>query len=312
MIIRKRTIISIFLTLIGIFLLKNFWIDCKLSLIIISIILFLFFYKIFDYIANFNTLENKSRIDVFFLLIFFIWLFVPMIHINKGNYSILENREKAKFVGLINDNKINYDFGKIFNNWFNDRFCLRDDLVKLYSQISLTLLKKCSKGYIEKDWIYWDTNKKQKYDKENLESLIKFQKFCEDNDIRLYVFIVPDKNDIYFSKKSNRYTHISNEYVNKEILEQKDSKNIKIIYPYKKFLYEKNDKLLYFKTEHHWTDDGAFIGYSELMKIIKKDYPSVNVQTEKDYNYFYNNLVRGDFDRDWNYMFSVGLFKKTI
>lgn len=312
--IQKRAIISILLTLAGIILLKDFWINNKSLFVILSIIFFLFFYKIFDYVANFKTLENKSRIDIFFLFIFFVWLFIPMSHIYKCDYSVLENRDRAEFKNLINNNKINYNFGNNFNNWFNDRFCLRDDLVKLQLQTSNVLLKKSQKGYIDGDWLYWDPNTPITCNDENSESLVKLNDFCNKNGIKLYVLIVPNKNDIYFSKKSNRLTPKINNYVQKELLQKEGINNLKIVYPYNEFLKEKDNKLLYFKTEHHWTDDGVFLGYNELMKVVKKDFPSVKIQTEKDYDYFYNNLVRGDFNRKFEIGTTcsiLGFSKKT-
>ena len=65
---------------------------------------------------------------------------------------------------------------------------------------------------------------------------------------------------------------------------------------------ESENNYVYFKTEHHWTDDGAFVGYKELMKEITKKHPDIKVLQEQDFNISYNTKVRGD----WNRKFSWG------
>ena len=42
---------------------------------------------------------------------------------------------------------------------------------------------------------------------------------------------------------------------------------------------------------------GAFIGYKELMKAIKKDFPDLTILKENDYDIYYSNMVRAEFNR---------------
>lgn len=283
---KKRVFIAIIsaisTTVLACICLKNLCNFCGIT--ILSILSFLFFYKINDYIANFKTLENNSRIDILFLLIFFIWLFIPMSHISNENNLKIEHRKSAEFKNFIIDDNINYEFGKNFNDWFNDRFFLRDDLVELFNKTSVSLLKENSRAYIDKDWIFTKNEPINKVTKEDMDSLIEFNKFCEQNGIKLYILIVPTKNDVYFSKKS----HIIQNKGQQDFQYMLDGyKNeLKIVYPYDKLIQHKKDDYMYFKTDHHWTDNGAYIGYSELMKIIKKDFNSVKVQTPDDYTFY--------------------------
>jgi len=276
--------------------------------VIILILSYLLAYKLTNYIADFKTVQGKSRIDIIFLTIFFCFLFIPMSHINHDEISTQENRPLAKWQHLIKENnEINFEFGKNFNEWFNDRFALRQKFVIFRNTITMFVENKCEKGFFDNDnktiypnWSFGHIDIKTiKY---NFKALYELNNFFEENNIKLYTLIVPTKADIH----TTRYNYINDKYVHDDFLNyvnylQKENK-IKVIYPYSEMLKAvENGKQLYFKTEHHWTDDGAFIGYQELMKIIINDYPNVTVLANDDFEYFYSTKVRGDFLRDLNF-----------
>ena len=108
----------------------------KKVVIIILILSYLFAYKVSNYVADFKTVKNKSRIEIIFLTIFFVFLFIPMSNINKDEISTQENRRLAQYKPFINqDGQINYDFGKNFNEWFNDRLYKRNKIISIYLKI---------------------------------------------------------------------------------------------------------------------------------------------------------------------------------
>ena len=276
--------------------------DFKVFMIIL-ILTFLLAYKLSDYIADFKTVEGKSRVDILFLTIFFAFLFVPMSHIDQKEMSKQENRFLAKWQPLIKENnEINFDFGKNFNDWFNDRFCLRQELVNIYTFISMTLDNKCNEGVFDKKQQMLYT----KYvfghfgvdlAKKNFESLYKFNEFFKTHNIKLYVLIVPGKADVY----PTQYNYLKDDKLHTDFLNyiseiQKENK-LKVIYPFEELKNGTNNEMMYFKTEHHWTDDGAFIGYKAIIKEINKDYPNIKPLTGDDFEYFYDKRVRGEFNR---------------
>lgn len=281
--------------------------DFKLFVIIL-VLTYLLAYKLSNYVADFKSVKEKSRIDILFLTIFFIFLFIPMSHINQDEISKQENRSLAKWQPFIIQNgEINYDFGKNFNEWFNDRFNLRQYFINFKNSVTMLIFNKCEKGLFDKNsgitYINWDFGHIDiKIVKNNFKALYSLNNYCKLHNIKLYILVVPQKSDIYPTK----YNYIKDDYKHDEFLKyihylQQENK-IKIVYPYEemKKVADKGD-LLYFKTEHHWTDDGAFICYKELMKIINKDYPDINILDSNDFNIFYNKKVRGDFWRDFNY-----------
>ena len=310
---RKRTVLSILLTIVMTFLSINFWLvrngihtSFKFDIFVIVVVLsFLLFYKLMDYVADYKTIKGKSRIDIIFLTIFFVFLFIPMSNINQDERSIQENRMLAKWQPLVKDNKINFNFGKDFEAWFNDRFNFRQIFVNIYNSIFFKQI--LANGIIDKKtgFTYFNglfRHSTIKQIKGNIQYLYDFDDFCKKHNIKLYTLIVPSKADIHetrlaikrFSLKDEKRKH--KEFMD-YVQEVQTENKIKIVYPYNAMKKVSSDKLLYFKTEHHWTDDGAFIGYKELMKEIKKDFPDVKILSTGDFDYFYDKKVRGDWGR---------------
>lgn len=274
----------------------------------ILVLTYLFSYKLTNYVADFKTIQNKSRIDILFLTLFFIFLFIPMSHINDKDISEQENRTLAKWSPLLNDNgELNFNFGKNFNEWFNDRFANRQSFINLHSSVHILLESKCDKGFFDSknDMLFpkWSFGHIDiDLIKENFKELYDFNNFCQKNNIKFYILIVPQKSDIHPTK----FNYINDTFKHDEFLhyieEVRNEGVLNIIYPY----YEMKKSaeqggLMYFKTEHHWTDAGAFVGYQELMKEIIKDYSDVKMLSKDDFEIFNEKKVRGDFWRDFNY-----------
>lgn len=175
---------------------------------------FLFTYKLGKYLSRFKIEEHHSRIDIVFLTVFFILLFLPMLHISDAEKSEQENRMLAKYTPLIDYwGGYNLKYGKNFDAWFSDRFWGRDELIKVYYKIKkinkYTITAKASK--LKNDWYFNDNelstltiSEKQKVQyKKNIQYLLQF---CKENNIKCYMEIVPAK--IYYAKDGLSLIHI--------------------------------------------------------------------------------------------------------
>ena len=313
--LKKRYFIALGITIVLLCLTHHCWLghkssthfDCLLFIIVL-ILGYLFSLKLTSYIADFKSIKNQSRIDIIFLSVFFILLFLPISHIDQSKISQTENKTLAKYPHMITKKgKLNLEFGKKFDEWFNDRFYLRNAIVKYYIQTKYKITYKiyskndyfCNKktnwmgSFKNPSYAHYYNNKKE------LESIIlganTIQNFCNNNNIKLYILIAPVKSTIY-QDKLYPIIKISDEaeITNKIILAIKKQNNINIVYPYNeiKNYSLKNKELTYFKSDHHWTDSGAYIAYVELMKLIKKDFPNIYINKPSDFNYFYNNEIR--------------------
>lgn len=271
--------------------------------IITLVISYLFFWKLVNYISNFKTLKQASRLDIIFLTSFFIILFIPMSHINKNDISIQENRTLAKWNGFIKSNgEINWKFGEDFNNWFNDRFALREKTITINQKIqqSFEPYFYCTQYACwnkRTNWMYWPSKFTQYniYDQDTyIYSLKKLKEFSQNNNIELYIIVAPTKCSLYYDEMNLSLTPTNEPQVVKELIEVvKNNTKIDILYPYDAFKKNKNKGLLYYKADHHWTQKGSFIGYNILINKMKEKYPNIKATKENDYNIDYNNNKEG-------------------
>ena len=252
-----------------------------------------------NYISNFKTLKQASRLDIIFLTSFFIILFIPMSHINKNDISIQENRTLAKWNGFIKSNgEINWKFGEDFNNWFNDRFALREKTITINQKIqqSFEPYFYCTQYACwnkRTNWMYWPSKFTQYniYDQDTyIYSLKKLKEFSQNNNIELYIIVAPTKCSLYYDEMNLSLTPTNEPQVVKELIEVvKNNTKIDILYPYDTFKNNIDKDLLYYKADHHWTQKGSFIGYNILINKMKEKYPNIKATKENDYNISYDD-----------------------
>ena len=252
---------------------------------------YLLAYKLTDYVADYKSVECKSRIEIIFLTIFFVFLFIPITHINQAEISKQENRTLAKWQPLIKENnEINFEFGKNFNEWFNDRFILRDSIIQLYRLIGLKLAYKIYKFneiYYNKktmwafnpDWI--NPNDITPEMPKILENIQKLYVFCNKNHIHLYIVTAPVKEEVYaeetypFKLKTNNGQIFTNQ-LNESISDI-------AMFPISELKHASKNDYTYPKSDPHWGEFGGYIAANEFLKFIQKDYPSIKLLEEKDF-----------------------------
>ena len=272
-------------------------------------------YKLIFYVADFSNIEKLSCSDIVLLCLFFGLLFVPMSYISPQKKSKMENRMLADYPKLIVDGNFNLQYPKEFEEWFNDRFFGRNFLLGLYKNIMFNLNKyyRLNGFGLYKD--NWAFNNSQIYSTLSDKHLQKVQEgikaykdFCEANKIKCYIEVVPRKLE-FAKEKQLRIVPKSENDKAKIIAEEVFKQNgFNIIYPLKAMKKANKTDLVYFKTDHHWSDYGAFVGYQELMKEIKKDFPDLVILTEDDFDVFYSNEVRAEV----NHEFLIGFTCKML
>lgn len=289
------------------------------SIVIILVFILLLMFVLPKFIQKYKNSDFYLKADFIFIILVFIFMFIPMAHINKARLTPVEKRSLAKYRPLIvlkkegkiqykkikmpkYNIKINLKYGKDFDKWFNDRFFQRQNLIYLHNIIYFNLTDRTNNGFIDKkslfvyersDFLHARLSKMKK----SFEALEKFNEFCRENNVKLYVIIAPKKADIYAPSAS--YIDDSEDHKDSiKFLEQWNKKSaVNLIYPYTELLKGKESNFVYFKTDTHWTDDGAYIGYKALMNSIKKDFPKVSILKKEDFNYKYNNKIRSEYDR---------------
>lgn len=281
-------------------------------LIIVGIIIFIYagLFYIVKELKNEKTVK-KSADKVFVFLIFAV-LITPVVKFNLADRTIEENRMLKvfpKFEGF-SSNKGNYFKG--IEGWFNDRFNQRDRLIKY----SYRLDHKINGGFFSetafmgKDyWIFTkDRNSIGNFQKTTYfrksevdrlkANLVSRQKWLEKQGIKYYLMIAPDKNVVYGEHYLDNIKVIGKESQIDQLFNTvKNQTDIPIVYPWQAVKAEKDKALLYYKMDTHWTNYGAFFGYRELMKLVKSDFPTIPVVTEKELEFNKKKVEFGDMLR---------------
>lgn len=276
-------------------------------LVTLFTLFFLLYFKIFAWLMKLKWVQNKSRIDIVFLSIFFILLFLPMSNISDAEKSEQENRMLAKFPSLYVNGQINKSYGTDFEKWFNDRFAGRVFMQYMYTNLQKIVNSTIQQGrvYSGKDgWYFFkDDFDYKSLDKAQLLGIIKnidhFYNFCQNNNIKCYIEIVPRRAEFAQDKGVRKFGK-GNVDLAKEVL-QVVEKNLgyDIIYPLEEMKKADKQDFVTFKTDHHWTEWGAYIGYQALMEKIKEDFPNAISVTEDDFNVFYDKRVRAEIKREF-------------
>lgn len=237
-------------------------------------------------------IKKVSVPDVIFVIIILVFIIIPNTKFDKKQYEFVEKRPLATMPKLIVDGKINKEFGKQFENFYNDRFRKRNACIDRNLVIK-GFINGRMESYIEVEgqngWLFFKgDNSVANYQNKILFSdaeLIKIKHnldvlnvWCNKNGIKLIVVIPPDKNRIYgeyFPKHIKKVNPKSRAQLLKEYLDEHS--RVSVIYPIEQMYARKklDNEPLYYYTDTHWTPVGAYVAYNEIIKQINKSYPYV-------------------------------------
>lgn len=184
-------------------------------------------------------------------------------------FSENENRYLSAFPKLSFETYKDKKFMEGFDTWLSDRFFGREDWIVLKNNANKALGKTENNGVFIKNNMMMEIWKD--YDKEIFEKNLKaVNGFAERNsDIPCYFMLVPNAQEIYkenipaFAEVGSQQEYISDLYSGL-------NKNFKTIDAYTA-LNENKDSYIYYRTDHHWTSYGAFLGYTAAAPVLGYD-----------------------------------------
>ena len=246
------------------------------------------FYKLLRFVLNQRSMQQSHYADIAFILVIVVTLAIPTIGINTTPNipEPNENRMLAEYKPFFTNDwhrPINLTYMKDFENWFNDRFGERNDLVALKKQIDLhfneiiyskTALCQKSNGwcFIRQVWLDEIGSLLESY---NFRTNITYiNKIVEKINIPVIILIYPIKTEIYpekiqiISHRAKKAKIMFSDYVQKEFRKELGNR-VKIINLKELFFKHKQDNdLIYFADEHHATEYGNKLVVDYLAKIL--------------------------------------------
>ena len=234
-----------------------------------------FFQKIFE------PLKKSNKLDLIFLLVFIVGLFLPMSKISKSEKSIQENRMLARKPHLFVNNQINEKYGTEFESYFNDRFNGRKKLLRLYSYITEKSNFNGNKDVLKgkNGWLFYrgdhsleNFQNKTLFTQEELQSIGKYladiNKWAENHGKKFYYVVAPDKNRIYGENiPVLQKVRPDTESRQRQLIDFLDKNtSVRTIDLREALLAKKDTGLLYYKEDTHWNELGAYWAYREMVQ----------------------------------------------
>ncbi len=229
------------------------------------------------------------------IAVFALMLAIPAVRMLTTpfeTYSTAEKRKLAVIPEIRFNSKLLNEFPRKFENFFNDHFGHRKAFLRFYNYTKVVWFKQSpNKTFLvgKDDWLFLgmpdvvkDFRGMTKLSNEQKNSwadrLMQKERFFRQKGVQ-YLFVVePDKKTIYpeyypdhinqlhsFSKRYQLTTHLPKETA---------SYFLDLTEP---LLKAKNYERLYFKTDSHWNDVGAFVAYQSIIKKINQWYPEISI-----------------------------------
>ncbi len=242
-----------------------------------------------------NKTKSKLISAVFIVFIFaaaVLYVFMP-----KSSFSETEKRYLAGFPEFSFESLCSGKFTSEFEEYLSDHAPFRNVLVSLNSYFELIGGNNGSNGvYLGSDgWLI-----EKPFDRENRfdTNVRRITAFAGSTDIPTAIAAVPEKGFIYGEKlPKNALTYSDDEYFKKLSAQYGDS--LQFINLTEALKTQKDDRQIFYKTDHHWTCGGAYIGYTEICRAL-------NLTAAEENSFYIQNA--GDF---YGTSYSTSLYTLT-
>ena len=200
-------------------------------------------------------------------------------------------QEERIFHSMFKREKTNLDFRwsdfhasfKSAEQYLIDNFRYRMDLIKFYSNLNYNLNTSISPNRVilgKDGWFFLGNNSNRVIDKFTGKAAItngritvlnrrftKAQRELEKKGIKFVIVIVPNKHTAYSEKMPDAFTQVAKSDIDKML----EIKHLNIIDLRPTLMDEKakNENLLYYPTDSHWSEYGAFLGYKQICNYLE-------------------------------------------
>lgn len=210
----------------------------------------------------------KYKLSFFFIFIIFGLSLFDIINEDKS-YSALENRNLSSSPTFTFNKFIKGDFSKDYEKYINDQFIMRDNWINTKSFGELMLMKQENNGIIygKEGYLFEKlTTVDEEKATKNITNILNFLSSYKGNksfmivpnSYEVYKDLLPKNINLVNQKKYINQIYTSTNNYDKEI------STIDIL----PTLVDNNDKYLYYKTDHHWTTEGAYLAYKYYIESL--------------------------------------------
>lgn len=255
-----------------------------------------------------KKIKHMSLVVLFVLSIAtpFLWNHVAAPYLDRENH---ENRTLAQrpvfSLATISE------YPGLVQTYFDDHLPFKNELVRIYNRLEIGLFHTSTskRVAIGKDgWLFYKDvtdgdpiglyRGKHLLSESELEQIARSMQTTKDNleaeGREFVIFIPPNKERVYSEYMPDYYGEPAEIYPVLQIVEYlRAHTDVKVVYPYQAIMDAKaalgSDVDLYFKTDTHWNELGAYIGTRELLHVLGIDLPALDapgITIEKSKNNF--------------------------
>ena len=238
--------------------------------------------------------------DLIIIIIFIMFLTLPSVLYwflkDKMDLTNYENRN------LYVKPELNFknitQFPRNYENYFNDHLAFKNEIRKTRSNILYNVFNISSSPRVivgEDGWLFYNSRALEdgdsisdyrnfsRYsddDKEEIkDSLLKTRDTLKKQNIDFYILVAPNKENVYSDKLEEIIKRSKNKESKTEDLINYLEKNtdLNITYPKEQLIKNRKINDTYYKYDTHWNYYGAYLGVTELMKVINSNFSSPKV-----------------------------------
>lgn len=213
-----------------------------------------------------KNISYKSILAVFLLIYIGAIIFINNITADKV-FSESENRKLEQAPKFSTSQVADGRYTTNYEKYISDQFPMRDFWIGIKSGMEKLMGKKENNGvYLGKDGYLLEKFNKPEIGE--LESKIdKINKFATNfPDKNIYFMLMPSGAEI-LKDKLPAYAPSDSQLGIIEATKKSLSDKINFVDIYKT-LYSHREDYIYYKTDHHWTTNGAYLAYKDLMKAM--------------------------------------------
>jgi hypothetical protein len=281
-----------------------------LVLILTGFLFFILFYFSLENLKIFaRSWKTHQRVAGFLLLIFF-----PLLNSSLKIVKPIEIQERrARYKKPAFRMDALHDYLIQYQNYYNDHFVLRNSFIRLTNLVSYRLFNYSSVPMVlagKEGWLFMSREIPQRDEVDYFRSVKPFsqeelQQWCQvlnqrhqwllSMGIHYLLVIVPNKSTIYPDFMPDYIRQVRLRSRLDQLLEYVSfHSRVKILDIRDALTQAKERYPVFYKTDSHWNDYGAYIGYTEIMGAlagIKADEQAIPLE---QFDLFSENRVGGD------------------
>ncbi len=189
-----------------------------------------------------------------------------IIH-NKKSFSEEENRFLETLPHFTLNEVVHNNLTSAYDTYLNDHFIYRNHWIRLKVTTDYLMGKQESKDvYLSKDYLVENVKDNGKhYSVNNINEIIRFSENAPQR-LNIYFMLIPSTSAIQ-QYKVPKYADTFNQlsFINKTYSQTEQYINNISIYD---DLLTHNKDYIYYRTDHHWTTDGAYVAYRRMAQMM--------------------------------------------